>query len=100
MQKFEIRLTNDDDNTDFQTMEAYAEDLASLAIVVGDAVNNTSVVEFYHGTDYIVICDYSEGGYYFSRYSSKESYAAGDDDISGGLCTSNLNHAISMALEN
>lgn len=97
MKKFEIRITDYDDNAELYTVDLYAEDFTSAQMIIDDALT-TKVVAFYHGDNYILIEDYSEGGYYYARYQTKEAYENGEDDIDGGLCTSTLSNAIEMAI--
>lgn len=81
------------------TIEAAAEDLETMEEIIQSELKvMTDEVAFDYGGHYIVISDHSEGGYYYSRYESKEAYDAGDEDIDGGLCTTTLSNAIGMAL--
>jgi len=61
-------------------------------------VKDMNSVQFTRGGYFYDIDEYSEGGYYYSRYTSEQAYEDGEDDEDGGLCTTTISNAVDMAL--
>lgn len=99
MNTYEIRITNTDDASEFQTFTVTAEDLATLASNLEDTANYCGHVELELIDGTIVECDqHSEHGYNANLYENREAFENGDDPIGGGLCTGTLSDAIEMAI--
>jgi hypothetical protein len=101
MNTYEIRITNTNDDNNFQTFTVKAEDITTLTNNLEEAANYSGSVELELVDGTFLECDQnSEHGYNANLYESKKAFENGDDPIGGGLCTGTLSDAIEMALTN
>lgn len=100
--KFEVRVTDTDNDNDLSTFEYITGEDSTTADDVMEkvhrAINSEHELEFQAGDKFIVIFACSDDeGYYYDVYASREAYEQGNDSY-GGQCTGTLSDAIEMAL--
>jgi hypothetical protein len=103
MNTYEIRITNENDSSDFATTAYISQEpdktTAELIELVEKAINYQNDLEFTtNNTFFTISAAGDDEGYMYNMYESQDAYENGADAIDGGQCTGTINDALTMAL--
>jgi hypothetical protein len=99
---YEIRVTDNEDASNFATLEYVTDDqlpAGEIIDLINRAIDHNDGLEFQCGKLFVTInAAADQHGYMYDIFASKQAYDSGEDAIDGGLCTGTLSDAIAMAI--